>query len=90
MKSDGISFTNTNKPLQQILLLLTGQDLFSIVTKITEPINNTIKTEISQCLFVTANMIELNNKELNCKQENLHKSSDGFIEDQLDARFITL
>ncbi|CAB4374448.1 unnamed protein product [Rhizophagus irregularis] len=68
MKSDGISFTNTNKPLQQILLLLTGQDLFSIVTKITEPINNTIKTEISQCLFVTANMIELNNKELNCKQ----------------------
>jgi hypothetical protein len=50
-----------------------GQDLFPIVTKIldkylTEPINNTIKTEISQCLFVTANMIELNNEELNCEQ----------------------
>ncbi|GET54861.1 hypothetical protein GLOIN_2v1767823 [Rhizophagus irregularis DAOM 181602=DAOM 197198] len=35
-------------------------------------------------------MIEFNNEELNCKQENLHKSSDGFIEDQLDAYFITL
>ncbi|PKY18415.1 hypothetical protein RhiirB3_383297 [Rhizophagus irregularis] len=95
MKSDRISFTNTNKPLQQILLLLTGQDLFSIVTKIldkylTEPINNTIKTEISQYLFVTANMIELNNEELNCEQENPHKLSDGFIEDQFDAHFITL
>ncbi|CAB4394588.1 unnamed protein product [Rhizophagus irregularis] len=67
-----------------------GQDLFPIVTKIldkyyvTEPINNTIKTEISQCLFVTANMIELNNEELNCEQENPHRSSDGFIEDQHD------
>ncbi|CAB5379447.1 unnamed protein product [Rhizophagus irregularis] len=73
-----------------------GQDLFPIVTKIldkyyvTEPINNTIKTEISQCLFVTANMIELNNEELNCEQENPHRSSDGFIEDQHDVRFITL
>ncbi|PKC04388.1 hypothetical protein RhiirA5_502802 [Rhizophagus irregularis] len=35
-------------------------------------------------------MIEFNNEELNCKQENLHKSSDGFIEDQFDAYFITL
>ncbi|CAB4476018.1 unnamed protein product [Rhizophagus irregularis] len=47
-------------------------------------------TEISQCLFVTANMIELNNEELNCEQENPHRLSDGFIEDQHDARFITL
>ncbi|PKC70804.1 hypothetical protein RhiirA1_454329 [Rhizophagus irregularis] len=37
-----------------------------------------------------ANMIELNNEELNCKQENPHKLSDGFIEDQFDAHFITL
>ncbi|CAB4375654.1 unnamed protein product [Rhizophagus irregularis] len=72
---------------------MTGQDLFSIVAKIldkyfTEPINNTIKTKISQCLFVTTNMIEFNNEKLNCKQENLHKLLDGFIEDQFDAYFI--
>ena len=50
-----------------------GQDLFPIVTQLldkylTEPINNTIKTEMSQCLFVSVNMIELNNDELNCEQ----------------------
>ncbi|CAB4426979.1 unnamed protein product [Rhizophagus irregularis] len=72
-----------------------GQDLFPIVTKtlnkyLTDPISNTIKTEISQCLFVNAIMIEPNNKELNCEQENPDKASDGFIEDQHDARFITL
>ncbi|PKY57310.1 hypothetical protein RhiirA4_478295 [Rhizophagus irregularis] len=35
-------------------------------------------------------MIELNDDELNCEQENSQKVSDGFIEDQRDARFITL
>jgi len=50
-----------------------GQDLFPMVTKVldkylTEPINNMIKTEISQCLFVNANMIEINDEELNCEQ----------------------
>ncbi|PKY62473.1 hypothetical protein RhiirA4_450010, partial [Rhizophagus irregularis] len=72
-----------------------GQDLFPIVTKtlnkyLTDPISNTIKTEISQCLFVNAIMIEPNNEELSCEQENPDKASDGFIEDQHDARFITL
>ncbi|CAB4423407.1 unnamed protein product [Rhizophagus irregularis] len=72
-----------------------GQDLFPIVTKtlnkyLTDPISNTIKTEISQCLFVNAIMIEPNNEELSCKQENPDKASDGFIEDQHDACFITL
>ncbi|CAB4397829.1 unnamed protein product [Rhizophagus irregularis] len=94
MKSDGISFTNTKQAITTNTSSVAGQDLFLIVTKILdkyliEPINNTIKTEIFQCLFVTANMIELNNEELNCEQENPHKSSDGFIEDQLDTRFIT-
>ncbi|GES72528.1 hypothetical protein GLOIN_2v1780048 [Rhizophagus clarus] len=27
-------------------------------------------------------MIEFNDEELNCEQENFHKASDGFIEDQ--------
>ncbi|CAB4385522.1 unnamed protein product [Rhizophagus irregularis] len=35
-------------------------------------------------------MIEPNNEELSCEQENPDKASDGFIEDQHDARFITL
>ncbi|CAB4482558.1 unnamed protein product [Rhizophagus irregularis] len=35
-------------------------------------------------------MIELNDDELNCEQENFQKASDGFIEDQRDAHFITL
>lgn len=52
---------------------MAGEDLFSKVTKVldkyfTEPINNTIKREMSQCLFVNANIIELNDKELNCEQ----------------------
>uniref|UniRef100_U9SHT1 Uncharacterized protein n=1 Tax=Rhizophagus irregularis (strain DAOM 181602 / DAOM 197198 / MUCL 43194) TaxID=747089 RepID=U9SHT1_RHIID len=61
------------------------KNLKTIVTKILDKyliklINNTIKTEISQCLFVTANMIEFNNKKLNCKQENSYRSLDSFIE----------
>ncbi|CAB5392640.1 unnamed protein product [Rhizophagus irregularis] len=35
-------------------------------------------------------MIELNDDELNCEQKNFQKASNGFIEDQRDARFITL
>ncbi|GES92607.1 protein FAR1-related sequence 5-like [Rhizophagus clarus] len=50
-----------------------GQDLFPVVTKLfdkylTEPINNIIKTKMSQCLFINVNMIELNDEELNCEQ----------------------
>ncbi|RHZ55116.1 hypothetical protein Glove_420g13 [Diversispora epigaea] len=72
-----------------------GQDLFPEIIKVfnkylTEPINNIIKTEISQCLFVNANLIKPSDKELNSEQENLQKMSDGFIKDQYDARFITL
>ncbi|CAB4435966.1 unnamed protein product [Rhizophagus irregularis] len=61
-----------------------------IDSRLKEEERNTIKTEISQCLFVNAIMIELNNEELSCEQENPDKASDGFIEDQHDARFITL
>ncbi|CAB4425841.1 unnamed protein product [Rhizophagus irregularis] len=53
-----------------------GQDLFPI--------------KYLQCLFVNAIMIEPNNEELSGEQENPDKASDGFIEDQHDARFITL
>ncbi|RHZ72158.1 hypothetical protein Glove_245g27 [Diversispora epigaea] len=72
-----------------------GQDLFPTITKVlnkylTEPINNMIRAEISQCLFVNANMIEPSDEELNREQENFQRMSDGFIEDQYDARFITL
>ncbi|CAB4478037.1 unnamed protein product [Rhizophagus irregularis] len=35
-------------------------------------------------------MIEPNNEELSCEQENPDKALDGFIEDQHDACFITL
>ncbi|CAG8521711.1 431_t:CDS:2 [Diversispora eburnea] len=47
-----------------------GQDLFSEIIKVlnkylTEPINNIIKTEISQCLFVNVNLIKPSNEELN-------------------------
>jgi len=54
---------------------MSGQELFPTVTKminkyLTEPISNTIKTEMSQCLFVNANMIEPNHEELNHEQEN--------------------
>ncbi|RHZ46462.1 hypothetical protein Glove_621g28 [Diversispora epigaea] len=50
-----------------------GQNLFPTITKVldkylTEPINNIIRTEISQCLFVNANMIKPSNEELNQKQ----------------------
>ena len=50
-----------------------GQNLFLIVTKtlnkyLTKPISNTIKTEMSQCLFVNAIIIEPNNEELSHKQ----------------------
>ncbi|CAB4425742.1 unnamed protein product [Rhizophagus irregularis] len=62
----------------------------STTTNTTSTSGNTIKTEISQCLFVNAIMIEPNNEELSCEQENPDKASDGFIEDQHDARFITL
>ncbi|GBC33016.2 protein FAR1-RELATED SEQUENCE 4 isoform X1 [Rhizophagus irregularis DAOM 181602=DAOM 197198] len=52
--------------------------------------NNTIKTEISQYLFVNVIMIEPNNEELSCEQENPDKALDGFIEDQHDVCFIIL
>jgi hypothetical protein len=50
-----------------------GQDLFPMVTKtlnkyLTDPISNTIKTEISQCLFINAIMIEPNNEEMSHEQ----------------------
>ncbi|CAG8764678.1 19795_t:CDS:2 [Cetraspora pellucida] len=62
-----------------------GQDLFSAITKVldkylTEPIKNMIREEISQCLFVNANLIEPNYEELNQR----------FIENQNDACFMTL
>ncbi|CAB5361963.1 unnamed protein product [Rhizophagus irregularis] len=88
MKSDGISFTNTKQAIITNTSSVAEQDLFPIVTKIldkylTEPINNTIKTEISQYLFVTANMIELNNEELNCEQrwyKNLYQDETNLQE----------
>ncbi|CAG8697350.1 11325_t:CDS:2, partial [Cetraspora pellucida] len=72
-----------------------GQDLFSAITKVldkylTEPIKNMIRKEMSQCLFVNANLIEPNYEELNREQENLQTTLEGFIEDQNDARFMTL
>ena len=44
-----------------------------MVTKVfneylTKSISNTIKIEMSQCLFVNTNIIESNNDELNCEQ----------------------
>ncbi|RHZ89158.1 hypothetical protein Glove_18g82 [Diversispora epigaea] len=71
-----------------------GQDLFSTITKVfdkylTEPIYNIIRAEMSQCLFVNANIINPSDEELNHEQENFQRMSDGFIEDQYDARFIT-
>ncbi|CAB4431555.1 unnamed protein product [Rhizophagus irregularis] len=52
--------------------------------------SNTIKAEMAECLFVNTNIIEPNDEDLSCEQETPHRSSDGFIEDQHDARFITL
>ncbi|CAB4436541.1 unnamed protein product [Rhizophagus irregularis] len=57
---------------------------------LTDPISNTIKAEMAECLFVNANIIEPNDKDLSCEQETPHRSSDGFIENQHNARFITL
>ncbi|RHZ53322.1 hypothetical protein Glove_443g1 [Diversispora epigaea] len=72
-----------------------GQDLFLTITKVldkylTEPIYNIIRAEMSQCLFVNANIINPSDEELNREQENFQRMSDEFIEDQYDARFITL
>ena len=49
------------------------QDLFPAITKVldkylTEPIKNMIREEISQCLFVNANLIKPNYEELNREQ----------------------
>ncbi|CAB4436448.1 unnamed protein product [Rhizophagus irregularis] len=50
-----------------------GQDLFPRVIKminkyLTDPISNTIKAEMAECLFVNANIIEPNDKDLSCEQ----------------------
>ncbi|RIB00502.1 hypothetical protein C2G38_2234091 [Gigaspora rosea] len=57
---------------------------------LTEAINNIIKTEIAQYLFLTANRIELIVDELNYEQEVDEEASYGFLEDNYDARKITL
>ncbi|CAG8484096.1 5659_t:CDS:2 [Cetraspora pellucida] len=71
------------------------QDLFPEVVKVideylTELITNAIKIEMSQCLFISANKIEPNIKELHSEQKNNQLESNGFIEDQYDAHLIML
>ncbi|CAG8461648.1 10225_t:CDS:2 [Scutellospora calospora] len=73
----------------------TDNDLFSIVTKnidkyLTEAVSSIIKDEITQCLFLTANIIELTLDEFNSEQEVEEEISCRFLEDNYDACKITL
>ncbi|CAG8653125.1 156_t:CDS:2, partial [Cetraspora pellucida] len=74
---------------------IAGQDLFFKIVKVinehlTKPITNTIKIEISQCLFISAKKIEPTIEELYSKQKNNQLVYDGFIKDQYDACLIML
>ncbi|CAG8809532.1 10293_t:CDS:2, partial [Cetraspora pellucida] len=71
------------------------QDLFPKIVNIineylTEPIANTIKIKISQCLFISAKKIEPTIEELYSEQENNQLVYNGFIKDQFDAYLIML
>ncbi|CAG8627887.1 13833_t:CDS:2 [Cetraspora pellucida] len=73
----------------------TGHDLFPEVVDVinkytTKTINDALKLEMGQCLYIAANKIEPTSEELTREQENDKQTYNGFIEDQHDARHITL
>ncbi|RIB06736.1 hypothetical protein C2G38_2216299 [Gigaspora rosea] len=70
-------------------------DLFSEVVKIidkyhTEAVNNIVKFEMAQCLFLMASRVEPTPEELISEQESSEEASNGFIEDNYNAQKITL
>ncbi|CAG8603705.1 17887_t:CDS:2, partial [Cetraspora pellucida] len=72
-----------------------GHALFPAVTKnidkyLTDIINNRIKDEMAESLFLTANQIVPTSYKLNSEQEIDEETSCGFLEDNYDARQITL